>query len=537
MRSEGSRLFRASAAGSLGSSFALGAGLLLDLTLALLLGAGPNTDALFVALRIPLGIAVFFPPTAVQILVPTISQWFEEGDVRRANARTSSVLAATAVASGGLAVAGFLVAPAMVRFLAPGLAPEGHVLAASLTRVVFLMIPAIATSEVLNAYRHAHRSHGLASAVHGALGITIVAILLTSSSPAGVRLAAWAYVAGAGVQLAASLALASATGFRFRAGPFRTEEMRQLGSRSLRPLAASGVQLGTRIGEQMVASFLAPGSITILALANRLVSAVGGTLFFRPVMTAFIAPMSRLHAGGDLDGLRKLLRNGLRAMLAVSLSLTALVTLAGVPFIAGLYALGDFTPQQARLLGITVGVYAASLTTAALQRMLLGFTFARLDTKTYLRNTVYGGIANLALLGAMVVGWRPSPEILIVPIAFSLAQIVNVWHAAAVVQRQIGTALPTFGDVGRRTLWTVAAAVAIMLPVRWVLVPDLAGPPLTLLLTGVLTAVAGVLVLGAGTLSWHRHNSSNARSVREDESREPDPSTIAATGTRDPTGD
>jgi putative peptidoglycan lipid II flippase len=536
VRTEGSKLLRASAAGSLGSLVALGAGLLLDLTMALLLGAGPNTDALFVALRIPLGIAVFFPPTAVQILVPTISRWFEEGDVRRANARTTSVLAATALASGGVALAGFLIAPAMVRFLAPGLATEGHVLAASLTRVVFLMIPAIATSEVLNAYRHANRSHGLASAVHGALGLTIVAILLISSDSAGVSIAAWAYVAGAAVQLAASFVLAYRTGFRFRAGPVRTDEMRQLGSRSLRPLAASGVQLGTRIGEQMVASFLAPGSITILALANRLVSAVGGTLFFRPVMTAFIAPMSRLHAGGDLEGLRKLLRNGLRAMLAVSLSLTALVALAGVPFIAGLYALGDFTPEQARLLGITVGVYAASLPTAALQRMLLGFTFARLDTTTYLRNTIYGGIANLALLGSLIVGWRPSPEILIVPIAFSLAQIVNVWHAAAVVRRQIGTALPTFGGEGRRILGTVAVAVAIMLPLRLVLVPDLAGPPLTLVLTGLVTAVAGVLVLGAGTFLWRRHNLSIDQSGQGEGLRESDPS-AASTGPRDPIGD
>lgn len=137
--SDSSKLLRAGAAGSLGSLFALGAGLLLDLTLALLLGAGPTTDALFVALRIPLGIAVFFPPTAVQVLVPSISRWLEEGDLRRANARTSSTLAATAIGSGGFALVGFLIAPAMVQFLAPGLSPDGHLLAASLTRVVFLL--------------------------------------------------------------------------------------------------------------------------------------------------------------------------------------------------------------------------------------------------------------------------------------------------------------------------------------------------------------------------------------------------------------
>ena len=112
--------------------------------------------------------------------------------------------------------------------------------------------------------------------MHGVLGLTIVIILLVSTTQVGVRVAAWAYVAGAGVQLVASFMLAHATGFRFRPAPIRTEEVRHLGRSSLGPLAASGVQLGIRTVEQMVASFLAPGSITIL-LWQRLVSAVGGT--------------------------------------------------------------------------------------------------------------------------------------------------------------------------------------------------------------------------------------------------------------------
>ena len=152
---------------------------------------------------------------------------------------------------------------------------------------------------------------------------------------------------------------------------------------------------------------LAPGSITILTYANRLVSAVGGTLLFKPVMTAFIAPMSRLHAAGNTDALRTMVRDGLRLMLLISVSLTAVVAVGGAPLTAGLFAAGDFTADQARLLGITVAVYAASLPTAALQRMLLGLTFARLDTVTYLRNTIFGAAANFLFLGAAMAFWRP----------------------------------------------------------------------------------------------------------------------------------
>lgn len=497
---ESSRLLRESAAGSLGSVVALGAGLLLDLTLAILLGAGSSTDALFVALRIPLGVAVFFPPTAIQVLVPAISRWLGTNDARSTNAHTSAALLATFIIAGGLAVACILIAPSLIRVLAPGMSPDTQELAADLAWVAFLIIPLVAASQVLFAYRHAHRMHGLASALQAVTGLTVVSILLASSGRVSVRLAVWAYVVGAAFQLIAGWLVARASGFSFVPGRILTPETRVLGTRSLRPLAASAVQLAIRIVELMAASFMAPGSITILTYANRLISAVGGTLFFKPVMTAFIAPMSRLHAVGNTEALRAVLRNGLRIMLLVSVSLTAVVAVGGAPFVAGLFAAGDFTADQARILGITVTVYAASLPTAALQRMLLGFTFAQLDTTTYLRNTIYGAAANFLFLGAMVVGWRPPIELLMVPIAYSLAQIVNVWHVAIIVRGHLGEVLAGLRGVVLRLTLLVAAALVTMIPIRLWLAPDLTGAPASLIAAGLITGLVGMLTFGAGAL-------------------------------------
>jgi putative peptidoglycan lipid II flippase len=497
---EGAGLLRESATGSFGSVFGLAAGLALDLTLAFLLGAGAATDALFVALRIPLGVAVFFPPTAVQVLVPAISRWLEELDRREVNLRTSSVLLATFVVSCGLALAGVLVAPLLVRVLAPGLTQDTRELASLLTRVAFIMIPPAATAEVLRAYRHAHRSHGLASALHASVGLTVVAILLASPGEVEVSVVVWAYVAGTAVQLTLGWWAARAQGYRFVPGPILNRDVKDLAGRSLRPVAASAVQLGTRLAEQMVASFMPAGSITILAYANRLVAAVGGTLFFRPITTAFLVPMSRREASKDVEAVRALLRKGLLLMSLVSTSLASVVVLGGAPFVAGLFGAGEFTGEQAVVLGTTVSVYAASLPTAGLQRILLGFTFARLDTTTYLRNTIYGAVVNLALLGSMAIGWRPSLELLVVPIAYSLAQVVNLAHAAAIVRGQLGPTFPGLRAALLRLGAIVVAGTAIMIPLRLWLAPDLLGTPTTLILAGLATAGAGALTFGAGSL-------------------------------------
>ncbi|MGI8518894.1 MAG: murein biosynthesis integral membrane protein MurJ [Acidimicrobiia bacterium] len=499
VRSVPPRLLRESASGALGASVALGVGLVLDLLLAFLFGAGSETDALFVALRIPFGVAVFFPPTAIQVVLPLVSRWLDEDNRRTTNARTSAALLATLAVTSAVAIAGILAAPLLTRLLAPGLDEVSSLLATKLTRIAFLIIPPLATSEVLKAYRHAHRAHGWASALHGVVGLAVVVTLLMSPK-ANVELATWAFVMGALGQLAGAWLLARASGFKLVLGYFLTPETKALGSLALRPLGASAIQPGAKAAEQIVASLLAPGSITILTYGNRLVSAVGGTLFFRPVMTAFLGPMSLAHARSDIEQTRTLLLKGLQIMLTISAAITVIVAVAGAPLVAGVFSFGSFGASQAELLGIVVAFYAASLPGAALQRMLLGFSFARLDTSTYLRNTYYGAAANFVLLGVMFFVWRTPLAILMVPIAYGMAQVVNVWHAAWAVRRDFEPAFAGLKAVIARLAVVSAWALIVMVLIRMWLSPDLNATPRELILAGLASAAAGAAGFAIGWL-------------------------------------
>jgi len=102
---------------------------------------------------------------------------------------------------------------------------------------------------------------------------------------------------------------------------------------------------------------------------------------------------------------------------------------------------GNLTRDSAVLLGVVLAVYSASLIGSAVQRALLAPFFARLDTRTPLRNTVYGVLANLVLLPVLVLpfGVRNVSAVVGVAIAYSLAQYVNVAHAWYRLRREIGT--------------------------------------------------------------------------------------------------
>ncbi len=74
---------------------------------------------------------------------------------------------------------------------------------------------------------------------------------------------------------------------------------------------------------------------------------------------------------------------------------------------------------------------------SGLQRALLAPFFARLDTRVPLRNTFYGMAANLLLLPVCVLPWGRGSRtaVLGVAVAYSLAQYVNVAHAASCLRR------------------------------------------------------------------------------------------------------
>ena len=203
------------------------------------------------------------------------------------------------------------------------------------------------------------------------------------------------------------------------------EHFRSVARLSMRPIIAGGLNPVTRIAEQVLLSYLPAGSITIVAYGYRLISAVGGTIFFRSVMVTLLP---RLTAAESRPAeLANLARQGLRIMLALSLPLTAFIAVLATPGALVVFQRGRFTRADALLLGAVITLYSASLVGSGVQRALLAPFFALLDTRTPLRNTIYGVLANLVFLPVAVAGIAVAgrPAVLGVAVAYSAAQYVN----------------------------------------------------------------------------------------------------------------
>jgi peptidoglycan biosynthesis protein MviN/MurJ (putative lipid II flippase) len=209
------------------------------------------------------------------------------------------------------------------------------------------------------------------------------------------------------------------------------QDLRELKKRMVRPLGAAGLNPIARVAEQVIVSFLPTGSITVMNYGYRLISAIGGTVFFRSVIVAVVPRLSEAVERKDEDKVAEVTRLGVRLMFAVSLPLTALMAVLAEPAVLVVFRRGNFDREAASLLGLTLAVYASSLVGSAVQRALLTPFYAALDTRIPFRNTVYGVLANLGLLLVLTLPFRDHPRTAVVgvAVAYSIAQYVNVIHA------------------------------------------------------------------------------------------------------------
>ena len=488
-------LVRQASLTSLVAAGAVAMGLLRDVVIAATFGAGPITDSFFVAARLPLGFAAIMVAAANQALIPAFTRSLAEQGEDETWLLVSRLVTAGVVFGTLVVILVELVSRPLLFLIAPGLPASEAALAAQLLPICFAMVPLSVTSEILRALLNARYSFVVPAAANIALSATAAGLVLAVRHDPHVL--AWGYLAGSVMQALVLAGWAARDGFRFRPSlRLRDSGFLTVGRLSIRPLIAAGLNPIARIGEQVILSFLPPGSITIAAYGYRLISAIGGTVFFRSVMVTLLPRLTAADGEADLQAVNRIVQQGLRLMLALSLPLTAFVAVLGTPVALAIFQRGRFTRAEAILLGAALTIYSFSLVGSAVQRALLAPFLGRLDTRTPLRNTIYGVLANLALLPLAVLsvgGHRLG--VLGVALAYSLAQYVNVAHAAYRVRQTFGTPWRRLG----RTLLILGTAslgaAAAMLVVLGALGRAWPSDRLHVIVSGLAAGLAGLLAL------------------------------------------
>jgi putative peptidoglycan lipid II flippase len=417
-----------------------------DMLVALTFGAGPVTDAFFVAFRIPNILRRLLAEGALSTaMVPVFSEYTVRHSRAELLRMLRAVLALALVTLTATTLLGMLAAPWLLRLIAPGFAqdPAQAALGAYLTRVMFpylilVGLAALATG-ALNA-RGSFFAGAIGPAVLNVGMIAAVLLLAGRLEPPILSLAIGVLAGGLG-QLLVQVPSLSAAGLLV--GPSTELGHPALGrlTRLLVPavFGLAAVQV-TVFVNTLLASLLRPGSISYLYYADRVMEFPLG-VFGIALASASLPVMARQAAAGETRDLAATLNFALRLALFVSVPATVGLVLLRTPIVRILFERGRFGPAETVATADALAWYALGLAGFAGSRIAAQAFYALGEAGTAVRWGIVSVVANvlaaLLLMGPLEHAGLAG--------ASSLGAYVNLVALLWVARRRLG-------PLGGRTL-------------------------------------------------------------------------------------
>lgn len=410
-----------------------------DMVVARAFGAGPVTDAFFVAFRIPNLLRRLLAEGALATaILPVFAQYLardsREGFVRMVRAVTGAAMVTLCLVSA----LGMLLAPWIVKVMAPGWAADaGQIgLASGLTRVMFPYLVMVGLAAlamgVLNAH-HRFFTAALGPAVLNVAMILAVLFLAGTMAPPILSLAVGVLVGGAG-QLLVQLPELRRLGVPLRSSAEWTHPAVRMIATRLWPaaFALAAVQV-TVLVNTLLASLLPEGSVSYLYYADRVMEFPLG-IFGIALATASLPSMAAQAARGEQAALRETVSFSLRISAFVSVPAAVGLVALGHPIVTLLFRRGEFSAPDAilttqALLGYAVGLPAFSATRLCAQTF-----YALGDTRTPVWAGLVSVAANIVLALALMSPLRHAG----LALASSLSSYLNLILLYWLLRRRLG---------------------------------------------------------------------------------------------------
>lgn len=377
------------AAGILGSATMLSRimGMVRDMVIARLFGAGMATDAFIAAYQIPNMLRRFFAEGALtSAFVPIFSDTLTKRGKEEARELANICFTLLTIVMAAVAIIGIVFSPAIVGFMFPGFhqVPGKFELTVLLNRLMFPYIFFISLVAlcmgILNTVRHFFTP--AISTVFLNISMILTALLLREFFEVPIAALAFGVLIGGLIQLVMQLPVLWFKGFSIRPNfRFNAPEVRRISLLMLPSVFGVGVYYLNITVSAILASLLPQGSVSFLYYAQRMFEFPQG-IFTVSVAQAVLPSMSRQAAEGDMTSMKDSLSFGLRLTLFITIPAMAGLMVCATPIFSLIFMRGAFDYVQAVSSAQALYYYSLGLSFVALTRVLAPAFYALKDTKT-----------------------------------------------------------------------------------------------------------------------------------------------------------
>ncbi len=401
---DGKRVARSAFKVSAGNFLGLIAGLLSQIIIAYLFGAGQDMDAFLTAMTIPIYLQTVLLASLSYVVIPVFVEQLASGEEEEAWALVGTIFRLLALVLIPLTLVLAIFSSSIIGLIAPNLSAEKGALAARMLSIMVLVVP-ITGFGVFSASVQNAQNHFFWPAARTALNsIGNVITLLVLYPYIDVLALAVGYVVAEAFEAAVTIVPVWRHGWK-RTLPFRDAHVLEI-LRLAAPLVLIGVLTRiTPIFERFFASGLPDGSLSYLGYTTKIGRIFQG-IFGSTVATSIFPVMAQAYTREGMGGLVRNLKYGFRLTLALGLPALLLGSVIAVPLITLLFQRGAFTA--------TTTLMVAQILPIVLLRTGLLFMLGNLltrafyvtkDTRTVPIISGVSVIIYIAMAGVLVQRW------------------------------------------------------------------------------------------------------------------------------------
>ncbi|OIM99550.1 murein biosynthesis integral membrane protein MurJ [Idiomarina sp. MD25a] len=384
-------------------------GLVRDVVIANLMGAGAAADVFFFANKIPNFLRRLFAEGAfAQAFVPVLTEYKQGQPLEQQRLLIARVSGTLGTIVTIVTLVGMLASPVVAALFGTGWfldwwndGPQGEkfVLASDLLRITFPYLWFITFTAMAGAILNTLGKFAVAAFTPVFLNIAIIAaaIWLAPNLEQPEFGLAWGVFFGGLIQFLFQIPFLKRAGLltRPRWGWHDTgvTRIRKLMLPAIFGVSVSQINL---LLDTLIASFLMTGSISWLYYSDRLLEFPLG-LFGIAIATVILPALSSRHVDKSSENFAATLDWGLRMVLLLGLPAMAGLFFLAEPMLMVLFMHGAFTPADAEMASYSLMAYSAGLLSFMLVKVLATGFYSRQDTKRPVKFGIIAMVANMVL--------------------------------------------------------------------------------------------------------------------------------------------
>ena len=336
-------------------------GFVRDATIAREFGATGATDAYLVAYTLPYALQAVLGMAFISVIVPIITGYLVKDEKLEVFNVTAIIFNWTVLILSVITVVGIIMAPWLIKLLAPGFTGETYNLTVVLTRIIFPSIIFMGAGMLLTGVLNANGVFGVPAFAPALANMVVIFVVLVFAGQFQVYGLAVGTVLAFICFFALQLPFMRKLGYRWQWKWDRHHPAVKRAGATLFPVTLSIAinQIYLAIN-RIFASGLEPGSITALDFAYRLMALPLG-IFVAAIATAIFPAFSRYVARSDGAGLAKSLGTGLALVSLIALPSAIGLMVIREPLIQAVFERGAFDAYATKRTAIALWYFSIGL--------------------------------------------------------------------------------------------------------------------------------------------------------------------------------